>query len=108
MLYCAVPFTLLGASSRLAGVPISVKSFGSLRVTSAGTGTFAAASARSPYESFLPVAGWLTIPFAAWHDAGSTFQRCAAAAMSIMRAVAPALRSGWDRIFTQPHAAVLL
>ena len=38
----AVPFTLLGVSSRLAGVPISVKSFGSLSATSAGTGSFAA------------------------------------------------------------------
>ncbi len=48
MLNCAVPFTLLGVSSRLAGVPISVKSFGSLRVTSVGTGSVAALSASAP------------------------------------------------------------
>jgi hypothetical protein len=44
----AVPFTLEGVSSRLAGVPMSVKSLGSFKVTSVGTGSFAAFSARAP------------------------------------------------------------
>ena len=47
----ALPFTLSGVSMRLAGVPISVKSFGSLSATFSGTGSFAAASASSPYLS---------------------------------------------------------
>ncbi len=46
--YCAVPFTLLGVSRRLAGVPISVKSFGSLSVTLSGTGSAAAWAASTP------------------------------------------------------------
>jgi hypothetical protein len=50
MPYAARPLTLSGASSRLAGVPIRVKSFGSFSATlsGAGTGRAAAASARSP------------------------------------------------------------
>jgi hypothetical protein len=46
--YTVVPLTFAGVSSRLAGVPISVKSFGSLSVTCAGTGSFAALSASAP------------------------------------------------------------
>ena len=41
----ALPFTLSGLSRRLAGVPISVKSFGSLSATLSGTGSVAALSA---------------------------------------------------------------
>jgi hypothetical protein len=52
---CAVPFTFAGVSSRLAGVPISVKSFGSLSLICAGTGSFAALSASAPYASLRPV-----------------------------------------------------
>ena len=48
MPYCAVPFTFAGVSSRFAGVPINLKSFGSLRVTCAGTGSLAALSASAP------------------------------------------------------------
>ena len=44
----AVPFTFAGVSSRLAGVPISLKSFGSLSATCAGTGSVAAFSASAP------------------------------------------------------------
>jgi hypothetical protein len=44
----AVPFTFSGVSRRLAGVPISVKSLGSLSSTLSGTGSFAAASTRAP------------------------------------------------------------
>ena len=45
---CAVPFTFAGVSSRLAGVPISLNSRGSLSTTWAGTGKVAALSARAP------------------------------------------------------------
>ncbi len=48
MPYCAWPFTLSGVSSRFAGVPISVKSLGSLSATFSGTGTLAAFSASAP------------------------------------------------------------
>jgi hypothetical protein len=44
----AVPFTLAGASSRLAGFPINVNSLGSLSGILSGTGNRAAFSARSP------------------------------------------------------------
>ena len=36
----------------------------------------------------------ITVPRAAWHEAGSTFQVAAAAATSRLRAAAPARRSG--------------
>src|SRR5439155_373266 len=45
---CAVPSTLSGVSSRFTDVPISLKSFGSLSVTSRGTGRRAARSTRAP------------------------------------------------------------
>ena len=48
MPYCAFPFTFSGVSRRLAGVPINLKSFGSLSVTWAGTGSLAAFSASAP------------------------------------------------------------
>ena len=44
----AVPLTLAGVSSRLAGVPMSLKSFGSLSATFSGTGSPAAFAASSP------------------------------------------------------------
>jgi len=48
MLYTAVPFTFAGVSSRFAGVPISLKSLGSLSATFSGTGSLAACSASAP------------------------------------------------------------
>ena len=53
----AVPFTLPLRSSRLTGLPMSLKSFGSLSVTFSGTGIAAAATVSSPYPSLrrLPV-----------------------------------------------------
>ena len=45
----AVPLTFAGRSSRFAGVPISLKSFGSLSATLSGTGMRAASAASSPY-----------------------------------------------------------
>jgi len=46
--YTALPFTLSGVSRRLAGVPISLKSRGSLRSTLSGTGRVAAVSTSAP------------------------------------------------------------
>src|SRR5205823_3999722 len=91
---CAVPSTLSGVSSRFAGVPISLKSLGSLRATPLGTGRSAARSTRAPYVRLRPVGPCITTPFAARHELGSTFQVCAAADTSMVRAVAPARRNG--------------
>jgi len=107
MLNCAVPFTFAGVSSRLAGVPISVKSLGSLSVTCVGTGSVAARSASAPYPSLRPVGVWVTTPRCARHDAASTFQVCAAAATSMLRAAAPARRIGSYSSFTDVEAPVI-
>ena len=48
MLNWALPLTLSWLSRRLAGVPISLKSFGSLSATWSGTGKVAALSTRAP------------------------------------------------------------
>ena len=67
----------------------------------------AASAASSPYVARRPVAGWRTSPPCAWQDAESTFQRFAAAAMSMVRATAPASRSGFHaaRIEVEPPVA---
>jgi hypothetical protein len=58
-------------------------------------GMCAASAETAPYASLRPVSGWSTSPLCARHDAGSTFHRAAAAATSMVRAVAPAWRSGF-------------
>ena len=45
----ALPLTFAGVSSRLAGVPISLKSSGRFSVTFSGTGRAAASRASAPY-----------------------------------------------------------
>ena len=107
MPYCVVPFTFAGVSRRLAGVPISLNSLGSFKATCAGTGSFAAVSASAPYDSLRPVAACVTTPLCARHDAGSTFQVSAAAARSMVRAVAPARRSGSYSNLTEVDAPVI-
>ena len=102
----ALPFTLSGVSMRLAGVPISVKSLGSLSATFSGVGSFAAASASSPYFRLWPVAGLITSPFSAWQDAGSTPHSFAAAVISMTRATAPARRSGSHQAGTEVEPPV--
>src|SRR3974390_2430655 len=78
-----VPLTFAGASSRLAGVPISLKSSGALSVTPAGTGIFAASAASSPYLRRRPVGTRTTSPSCARQDLGSTPQPLAAAGTSM-------------------------
>ena len=106
MLYCAVPFTLARASRRLAGVPISLNCAGPRRSTAAGTGRVAAVSTSSPYVSVRFVGTWITAPFSARQDVGSTCHVRAAAATSIVRAVAPARRSGAQAVRTDVEAPV--
>src|SRR5205085_7180929 len=69
-----------------------VQSFGSFSFGSDGGGIFAAASATSPYRNVRPLGLWVITLFAAWHSAAGTPHCAAAAAISISRAAAPALR----------------
>ena len=78
-------------SKRAGEVPISFQSFGSLSFGSLGTSSFDAAAAILPYVVLLPDECVITL-FAALHSAAGTPQLCAAAATSISRALAPALR----------------
>jgi len=71
---------------------MSAKSFESLSFTSCGTGCFAAAAASEPNLAVLFVGACCTTPREIVIVSGSTFQRSAAAATSIARAAAPALR----------------
>src|SRR5216110_3528016 len=68
-------------------------SFGSLSVTSAGGVSFAAASATLPYVVVRPEGLCVMTLLAALHSAAGTLQALAAACTSIMRAVAPPLRT---------------
>ena len=65
-------------------------------MTLSGTAICAASAASSPYFKRRPVASWTTSPSCARQDFGSTLQRLAAAATSMIRAVAPASRSGFQ------------
>src|SRR6201987_6050246 len=88
-------------STRGLAVPMMRYSFGSLSGTSLGTGNAAAFSTSAPYsilrEDFL---GSTPLPPIALHSLGGTPHVCAAAVMSISRAVAPAFRSGSQELRT--------
>ena len=64
---------------------------GVFSVTSSGTCSLAASSARSPKVADLPLA-WVIRPRRTVISAAGRFQRAAAARTSMARAVAPALR----------------
>ena len=68
------------------------QSLGSLSLTSLGASSLAAAAANLPYDKLRLLAAWLTLPKAAVHSLAGTPHWAAAAAISISRAVAPALR----------------
>src|SRR5262249_36412596 len=70
-----------------------VQGFGSFSGTSFGGSTLAAASARLPQVVLRPGLVWVTVELAAVHSATGTFQEFAAACTSIMRAMAPPLRT---------------
>ncbi len=73
------------------------QSFACLSVTSFGGAIFAAASATAPNVTVRPLGAWVMTLFAARHSDAATPHCAAAAAISISRAVAPALRSGsWE------------
>src|SRR4029450_12438986 len=73
-------------------VPISVQSFGSFRATRAGGAIVAASAATAPNVTLRPLGRCVIVLLGAAHSLPATFQRAAAAAMSISRAVAPARR----------------
>ena len=73
---------------------MSFHSGGGLRGTSLGLGNRAARSTSAPYARVRPLAPCTTAPLAARQALGSTFQACAAAVTSMVRAAAPARRSG--------------
>ena len=77
-------------------VPISVKSLGSFSETPSGTGSLAAASARSPKVARLPDL-WVSTPLETTISSAGTFQASTAACTSMARAAAPALRS-WSQL----------
>src|SRR6516162_3679287 len=89
---CA-PVTLGGVSSRLSGLPAIFQSFGSLSGTSFGGLIFAAASATLPNVVVRPDGLWVITLLAALHSAAGTFHSLAAAAINMVRAVAPPLRT---------------
>jgi hypothetical protein len=88
----ALPVVLDTLSTRGAERPISVKSFGSFSLTSAGTGCLPAASASSPKPAFLPLAACDTTPAFTADLAGRHLPLLGGRATSMARAVAPARR----------------
>ena len=103
-----VPFTLAGVSRRFRGLPSNLKSFGSFNFGCTGTGNLAASEVKAPYDSLLPL-GAITWLFSVRSVAASSFHCAAAAATSISRAAAPALRSGSQnpRIVALPPVACM-
>ena len=101
-----LPSTLPGVSRRFGDVPIRRNWLGSLSFTDAlaGAGRAAASEASEPKLARAFVAVFTTTPFSARQIDGLEPQRSAAAATSISRAVAPALRSGSqdDRMLELP------
>ncbi len=93
---------------RLTDLPISFQSLGSFSFTSFGGSSLAAASATFPKLSLRPPAPWVMKLFDAEHSEAGTPHCCAAAAISISRAVAPALRRySWElRMVRLPTAAM--
>src|SRR5690349_24028439 len=79
-------------SMRFTGLPISFQSLGSLSFTFLGGSSLAAASATLPKLIRRGPAPCTTKLSEAVHSVAGTPHCCAAAAMSISRAVAPALR----------------
>src|SRR5215831_6049659 len=86
-----LPVTLSLVSRRGAERPRRFQSLGSLSFTSAGGSSLEAACATWPKRTLRFEGRWMIVLFSASQSAASTFQRCAAA-ISISRALAPALR----------------
>ena len=81
-----------GMSTRLIGLPAIFQSFGSLSATSLGGASFAASPATLPKLVLRPLGPCVITPLDAVHSGAGTSHSWAAAAISISRAPAPALR----------------
>src|SRR5215470_12025530 len=88
----ALPSILAGFSTRPSDLPSRVHSFSLLSLGLAGGVIFAAASTKSPNFALRREFLWSTLPASVWHAEGSTRHFCAAAAISISRALAPIWR----------------
>src|SRR5262249_24012550 len=85
--------SLFIVSRRFTDFPMSFQSFGSLSATSVGGVSFAAAAATLPYVVVRPERPCVITLLAALHSEAGTPQASAAAWISMMRAVAPPLRT---------------
>ena len=92
MVNFAEPSVLAAPSSRGRGLPTSVKSLGSFKVTCAGGFSAAAFRASSPNVARRPEA-WSTTPRSTVISDAGTLHSRAAALTSMARAAAPAWRS---------------
>ena len=88
-----LPWTLSLTSSRFVGLPARFHSFGSLSLTSLGGSSLAALAASLPKLTERSLGPWVMRLFSARHSRAGTFHAWAAAAISISRAAAPALRT---------------
>src|SRR5580704_5284890 len=88
------PVTLSCRSRRRRGVPASFQSRGSFSATLAGGSILAAPSATAPKVTLRPLAVWVMTLLCAVHSEAGTFQRNAAAAISISRPVAAQILAG--------------
>ena len=92
MVNTALPLVLALLSVRATRLPISLKSFGSFSLTSDGTGWRAASAASAPNVVRRDDARCVTTPLLTVMASAGTFHSCAAAATSMARAAAPAVR----------------
>src|SRR5712691_13568234 len=81
------PITVSGMSTRLTDLPISFQSLGSFSFTSFGGSSLEAASATFPKLSLRWLGAWVMKLLDAEHSDAGTPHCCAAAAISISRAV---------------------
>jgi hypothetical protein len=80
-------------SSRLSGLPAIFQALGSFSATSVGGVSLAAAAATLPYVVVRPLGTCVMTLACAWHSDTGTFHCSAAACTSIVRAMAPPLRT---------------
>ena len=97
MLYCAVPLTLPGRSTRITSLPMRRNAPGFFSSSGLTSGAFAgiwANAAISPYVRRRPDFAWTTTLGTVDSSATGTPQCCAALSSSTRRTWAPNVRSG--------------
>ena len=93
MPYIWAPVVLSTVSSRASRLPASFQSFGFFRLTAVGCANLPAAVATLPKVVVRPLGTWVMMLLAARQSAADTCHSSAAACTSIMRAMAPPLRT---------------